>query len=234
MREKMGNGLKYFLSVLWFISMALAGYFVPYFTDNIAFFKIRSLHIEGLETIPPQIVVEEVKNLKNNWLFINETILFKSLNKRVNNAIRSVNIERAFTKNGVELKVKIQERRPLLHIMGDNGKVLLDEEGNILQSSYINAPNLSVYAHDINLVTKNFKNIKGLVELLREEIREVYIAELNTVVYLRNGTKVVLPPPPLLDRDVLYQLERIKTYNIQAEEIEIGGKDDVVIIRGEK
>ena len=43
-----GKWLSHFLLALWFSSMALAGFFLPYFTDNISFFKIKALHIDAV------------------------------------------------------------------------------------------------------------------------------------------------------------------------------------------
>ena len=233
--KKQGKGLKYSLYILWLSSMALAGYFVPYFADNIEFFKIKTLHIEGLETIPPQVIIEEVKNFKNNWLFINEMILLKSLNNRTNNSIKDMNIERIFTKNGVELKINVQERRPLFCVVKDDAKIFFDEMGETFQSPYINFHIPLIYSQDINIITKNFKNTKELINITKEELREVYATELSTIVYLKDGTKLVLPPLFLLDENVLYYLGRIKTYitNMQAREVEISDKN-LIIIRGEK
>ncbi|MFN3599447.1 MAG: cell division protein FtsQ/DivIB [Aquificaceae bacterium] len=233
--RKWGNGLKYLISILWLFSMALAGYFVPYFTDNISFFKIKRLHIEGLETIPPQVISEEIKNLKNNWLFINKIILLKNLNNRTNNAIKDIDIERIFTKNGVELKVKAQERSPLFCVISDNDKFFFDEDGIPFQSPYINVNVLPIYGKGIDIVAKNFNKIKNLIGIVKEETRDIYITELNTIIYLKDGTKLVLPPPFLLDENVLYYLEKVKTYNInmRAKEVEISNRD-IIIIRGDR
>ena len=79
--------------------MALAGFFIPHFTDNISFFKIRVLQVEGLETIPPHVVAEEVKKLKNNWLFINKYVLLKNINTSTGNAVKDIEITRS-SRNG--------------------------------------------------------------------------------------------------------------------------------------
>ncbi|MFN3870192.1 MAG: cell division protein FtsQ/DivIB [Aquificaceae bacterium] len=225
------RGIGYLLSLLWLLSMALAGYFFPYFTDNIPFFKVKALHVEGLESIPPQVVLEEVKNLKNNWLFINKSTLLKNLNKKTNNAVEDIEIERVFSKSGVELKINIKERKPLFSVIKDNTKVFFDEDGNIFQSPYINTVDPLVYSQDLNVIAQNFSNIKKLIMLMQKDIREVYVTELNTIIYLKNGTKLVLPPLFLLDEKVLYYIKKVKIYNIDmwAKEIEIGNKQLLII-----
>lgn len=231
-----GKWLSYFLLVLWLFSMALAGFFVPHFTDNIPFFKIKVLRIEGAETIPPQLIVEEVKKLKNNWLFINESALLKNINNNTGNAVKSIDIKRIFSSNGVELKIIIKERKPLFYVISNGFKVFFDEDGIMFQSPYVNTSNPLVHTHDIKLIKENFENIKDLISLLNKDLKEVYITTLATITYLKGGVRIILPPPFLLDEGLLERVAKLlKDYNIDmyAKELEIS-EDGLVIIRGGK
>ncbi len=237
MREKKwGKGLKYFLSFMWLSSMALLGFFMPYFTDNISFFKIKTLQIDGLETIPSYVVVDEIRALKNNWLFIRKYIFLDRLNKSTKNAIEDLNIERSFSTRGVELKVEIRERKPLFQVISGDVRVFFDDDGVQFQSPYINTPIPLIYTYDLDFIKQNFKNIKELLKLMKSDMRECYITELNTIIYLKDGTKIILPPPFLLDINLLNYLMKLrKNYNIgmDMQEVEIN-IEDLVIIRGEK
>lgn len=213
--------------------MALTGYFIPYFTDNISFFKIRTLHIEGLETIPPQIVANEIEALRNNWLFIRKDILLDRLNKSTKNAIKDLDIERTFSGSGVDLKIKIKEREPLFQVISGNTKIFYDDEGSQFQSIYINAPIPLIYTHDINFINKNFKNVKELMKL--SNIKEVYITELNTIVYLKDNLKLILPPIFLFDKNLLNYLIKLReNYSMGTGVQEMEINRDLVIIRGER
>ena len=237
MREKKwGKGLKYFLSFIWLSSMALLGFFMPYFTDNISFFKIKTLQIEGLETIPSHVVVDEIRALRNNWLFIRKDILLNRLNESTKNAIKDLNIERSFSARGVDLKIEIEERKPFFQAISGDTKVFFDEDGVQFKSPYINTPIPLIYTYDLDFIKQNFKNIKELVELMKSDIRECYITDLNTIIYLKDGTKIILPPPFLLDINLLNYLMKLRgNYNIgmDVQEMEIN-MEDLVIIRGEK
>ncbi len=216
--------------------MALLGFFMPYFTDNIPFFKIKTLQIEGLETVPPHVVVDEIRALRNNWLFIRKDILLNRLNESTKNAIKDLNIERSFSATGVDLKIEIKERKPLFQVIGDDVKVFFDEDGVQFKSPYINTPIPLIYTYDLDFIDQNFKNIKELVKLMKPDIRECYVTDLNTIVYLKDGTKVILPPPFLLDVNLLNHLMKLhENYNIgtDMQEVEIN-MEGLVIIRSEK
>lgn len=228
--------LGYIISILWIFSMAIAGFFIPYFTDNISFFKIKALHIEGLENIPSEVVVEEVRKLKNNWLFINRTILLKNINKTTNNSISNLEITRSFSSNGVELKVKIEERKPVFTAIKDEDVVFFDESGAQFYSPYIPPANPTVYTHEIDLITRNFANLKNLIDLIGADLKEVYVTNLATIAYTGDGVKITLPPLFLLNRNLVENVARIRmgyNINLDMKEMEIS-TEGIVIIRGEK
>ena len=232
-----GTWLSYFLVVLWLFSMALAGFFIPHFTDNISFFKIRVLQVEGLETIPPHVVAEEVKKLKNNWLFINKYVLLKNINTSTGNAVKDIEITRRFGRNGVVLKITIKERKPVFSVISNNSKIFFDEDGTAFQSPYINFSTPLIYTYDIGLINKNFNNAKSLINLLSSHsvLMDIYVTEISTIAYLKNVTKLVLPPLFLINESLLEHVSKLlKDYNIDMyKEIEIG-TDNLIIIRGGK
>ena len=232
-----GKWLSHFLLALWFSSMALAGFFLPYFTDNISFFKIKALHIDGLESIPPQVIVEEVKKLKNNWLFINKNILMSNINKNTGNAVKDIEITRIFSKNGVELKLSVKERKPVFSVINNEVKIFFDEDGVMFQSPYINYHTPTIYTYSVELINKNFAIMKDLIKLLDSSgtLTDVYATELSTIAYFKGGTKLILPPLFLIDGGLLKHVAKLlKDYNIDMyKEIEIS-KEGLVIIRGGK
>ncbi len=236
-KGRRGKWLSYLIVVLWFSSMALAGFFIPYFIDNISFFKIRVLQVEGLETIPPHVVAEEVKKLKNNWLFINKYVLLKNINMSTGNAVKDVDITRKFSTKGVDLKITIKERKPVFSVINNNSKIFFDEDGKMFQSPYINYSIPLIYTYDIELINKNFNTVKSLINLLNSHnaLMDMYITEISAVAYLTNGTKLVLPPPILINKSMLKIVSKLlKDYNISIyKELEIGA-DGLIIMRGGK
>ncbi len=228
-----GKLLGYILSALWFFSMALSGFFFPYFTDNIDFFKIKALHIEGLETIPSEVVVDEIKKFKNNWLFINNPNLLKNLNSRTGNAVSSVKIDRIFSSSGVELKIFIEERRPIVTVIKDDVVYFFDKEGTAFQSQYMKIVKPLVYTHDIELIKRSFNNLSMLINSIGKGLGEVYVTNLNTVVYTGEGLKITMPPIFLLNKQVVENMvNTFKVYNIDMNTKELDlNMEGLVIIR---
>ena len=227
----------YVISALWISSMAIAGFFTPYFTDNISFFKIRALHIEGLENIPSEVIVEEVRKLKNNWLFINRAILLKNINDVTNNSVSNLELSRSFSSGGVELKLKIEERKPIFTAIKDDEVVFFDKSGIQFYSPYIPPANLTVYTHEIELINKNFENLKNLIDLIGEDLKEVYVTNLATIAYTKDGMKITLPPLFLLNRNLVENVATIRmgyNINLDMKEMEINTEGIVIIRGGEK
>ncbi len=231
-----GKWLGYILSALWLFSMGLFGFFIPYFTDNLDFFKVKALHIEGLETIPPEVVVDEVRKFKNNWLFINTTTLLKNLNTKTGNSINSVRIDRVFTNRGVELNIYIQERKPFIAIVKDDTMYFLDKNGTLFQSPYIKTTKPIAYTYDIEFVKKNFTNLKMLIDSIGNDLTEVYITNISTIAYTSGGLRINMPPLFLLDHQTVENLIKVfKAYNIdmRIKELDLN-MEGLVIMKGEK
>lgn len=232
-RGRRGTAIGYVLSFLWLFAMALAGFFVPHFTDNINFFKIKKLYVEGLETIPPAVVVEEIKRFKNNWLFINKQGLMSNINKATGNAVKDLRIHRIFGRDGVSLSIYVQERKPFITAIKDNDVIFYDSEGTPFTSPYAQPVNI-IYTQDIELINKNFNKIKNLIESLGNNIREAYATDLNMIVYTKEGIRLTLPSPFLLNTtSIKNALSAYKTYNndMWAREIEVD-TEGIVIVRG--
>ncbi len=233
---RQGKLIGYILSILWLSSMGLSGFLFPYFTDNIDFFKIKALHIEGLETIPSEVIVDEIRKFKNNWLFIDNTTFLRSLNNKTGNSINSVKTDRVFSTKGVELRIFVEERKPIVTMIKDDLVYFLDENGTVFQSQYMQVVKPVVYTHDIELVKRNFNNLKMLIDLTGGNLGEIYITNLNTVAYTIEGLKINMPPIFLLNRQTLQNvIDVFKIYNIDMKTKELDlNMEGIVIIRGEK
>ncbi|MEN3029127.1 MAG: hypothetical protein ABDH29_07985 [Aquificaceae bacterium] len=227
--------LGYIISLLWIFSMALAGFFVPHFTDNITFFKVKALYIEGLETVPPDVVVEEVRNLKNNWLFINSDILLKNLNAATGNSISDLKVRKIFNSRGVELEIKVKERKPIFTAIQEDTVIFFDEGGTQFRSPYIDTVNPVVYTHNIHIIQENFENIRNIIHKINSDLKEIYVTNLGTIIYTKEGVKVTLPPLFSLSENLVENVAKLqKDYNItDMKEMEIN-TEGLVIIRGEK
>ncbi|MDW8032621.1 MAG: hypothetical protein RMH93_03645 [Aquificaceae bacterium] len=234
-RREKKKWLGYAISFLWLFSMALVGFFVPHFTDNIPFFKVKALYIEGLETIPPDVVAEEVKNLKNNWLFINSDILLRNLNSATGNSISDLKVRRIFSKGGVELEIKIKERKPIFTVIEDGTVTFFDEMGIQFWSPYMDTVNPVVYTHDIDMIEKNFESMKNIIHKINLDLNEIYVTNLGTIIYTKEGLRLTLPPLFFLSKNLVENVARLQiNYNIiDVKEMEIN-TEGLVIIRGEK
>lgn len=230
---RQGRWLSYILSTLWFFSMGLFGFFFPYLTDNIDYFKIKALQIEGLETIPSEVVIDEIRRFKNNWLFINNKSLLKNLNSKTGNAVSMVKIDRVFGSEGVKLKIFIEERKPIFTVIKDDAIYFFDKNGVLFQSEYMKVVKPLVYTHDIELVMKNFNKLTMLINVLGKELREIYITNLNTIAYTQEGTKIIMPPIFLFSEQVVENvINTLKVYNIgmSGKELDLS-VEGLVIIR---
>lgn len=219
----------YIFSTLWIFLMSILGFFLPFFIDNIDFFRIKTLYVEGIETIPPEIVVNEIKQIKNNWLFINSSMLLHNLNSRTGNSINNVKIDRIFTSRGVELKITIEERKPIITVIKDDSVFFFDEHGVLFQSSYIELFHPLIYAHDIEFLRDNFANLRGLIDVMGSSLEEIYITNLKTVVYTKNKIRIVMPQLSLLNKQYLeyikyvFEAQDIDSMNIREIELNIDG-----------
>lgn len=219
--------LNYLITLVWLLSMGLGGFFVPYLTDNIDFFKIKTLHIEGLETIPPQVIVEEVSNFKNNWLFINKRTFLNNINARTGNAVKDISIKRIFSSRGVELKITVKERKPVMVVFEGETYYFFDEEGTVFRSPYIKTFRPVVYTYNIKLIESNFHNLKRIIEYFGtaiSTIQDIYVTNINTIVYTENGLKINMPPLFMLDERKIANIAKLfKEYNIpmNAKEIDV-------------
>ncbi|RMH80462.1 MAG: hypothetical protein D6674_04350 [Acidobacteria bacterium] len=232
-KKKKGRFVEYALAILWLFSAGLGGFFVPHFTDSIPFFKVKRVYVEGTETIPPALIAEEISRLKNNWIFINSGILFSNINKKTGNAVKNVKLERIFTREGVELRVKIEERKPFVTVIRDGDVIFFDRDGFSFQSPYTDQTEPLFYTHDLELIKENFDSVKYIMEVIGrvEHISEAYVTNINTLIYTKEGLKIVLPSLVSLEKEDVNRILKVYNIGMGVREIDLSNHG-FAIIRG--
>ncbi|MGB9873916.1 MAG: cell division protein FtsQ/DivIB [Hydrogenobacter sp.] len=223
------------MAVIWISSMALAGFFLPVFVDTLPYFKVKAIEVEGNTTIPTYVFSQAVGELKNNWLFITENTLLEKLNYLTDNSVEDVKVDRVFQKDGVILRLHVKDRTPFLMVFDGEKKVFFDDKGVPFFSKYIPEKKPYIYTHSVKLVKDNFPMLKKLLEVCKSylPVKDIYLSDVNTLVYTTNNIKVLLPPLEQMDYTALKRLERIYNISMEAKEIDLTTQGMAIIKGGE-
>ncbi len=239
-KRGIGRLLYYSLSALWLGLVATTGFFFPYVIDSVPYFNISRLEIEGLRTIPPSLVSQAVsKVVKNNWLFLytNKMDFVRELRQATGDAVADVEISPRFSSTGVEIRLRVVEREPLIAVVSDDKVVLFDRSGYAFYNSYYELSGPMFYTTDLSLVKENFQTVSKLVSAVNNSgftAKAYYITDVATLVYTMDDIKIVLPPVFAIKESMLHKIKR--TYNMSVQgvrEIEFVS-DSVVVIKGKE
>ncbi len=191
------------LGLLWIASMAVLGYTLPFFLDNINFFRAKKIVVYKSEYINDKKIEEVLAHFNWNWLFIKESTIEKLLNKSLGGIIRDVNIDRDITKEGIVLKIRVYEKEPVA-VVKENDKIyLVDEEGNILPYRYIKDKYPVIFTNNIDNLKEKFVFFYENI-LSRSRIRETYVSDNKIILYLTDpNVKLLLPPLEALNSAVI-------------------------------
>jgi len=232
-REREKGGIGYVLAVIWLSCMALAGFYLPTFIDNLSFFKVKEVKVEGAFFIPPDLFSKAVAEFKNNWLFITEKGLLRVLNELTDNSIEVVKIERHFSKEGVRITLRVKERVPFLSVITQDKVIFFDNKGEAFSSPYIATKEPYAYTEDINLLKEKFPIVQNLVSVFNEDLDSIYLESNYTLIHTKQGKKIKLPHFALVDKETLKRVKKVYNIDMQAKEIDLrAGK--IAIIRGEQ
>jgi len=220
-RERKKVGLNYILATIWLSCMALAGFHLPTFVDNLSFFKVKELRVEGAFFIPPDLFSKGVAEFKNNWLFITEEGLLRVLNRLTDNSIEEVKLERQFSRDGVRITLKVKERVPFLTAVSQDKVIFFDNKGETFFNPYLTTKEPYVYADDINLIKERFPIMKNLVSVFNENLDSIYLETKYTLIYTKHGKKIILPPFALIDEEALERAKKIYNIDIQVKEVDL-------------
>jgi len=113
------------------------------------------------------------------------------------------------TKEGIVLKIKVQEKEPVVVVKENHKIYLVDEEGNILPYTEIKGKYPIIFTNNIENLKERFtffyKNI-----LSRSNIRETYVADNKIILYLTDpNAKLYLPPLEALNKGVIRRYESV-------------------------
>ncbi|WP_333784986.1 hypothetical protein [Thermocrinis sp.] len=206
--------LEYSLAIVWLIAMALGGFFLPGFLDTIPLFKIRVIQVSGTQTVSPNIISSACYQAsKGNWLFLSSDRLLAEANKLTKNSIEQVRIKREITWDGAKINVEVQERRAIASVVHDTNILLIDHKGEFFYNPAMEGILPVVYTFSFDYIKKHFPNLKAFIDFVKEmdlKIKEIYVTDRSTIVYV-SSNKIVLPPISRLDS---YMFDRIeKVYN---------------------
>lgn len=233
-REKRKFRPSKYLEFLLVFTILGAMFYMPSATDNIEFFKAKTLYLTGLETVPSELVKDAVSELRANWLLISEENLSSRLNQRCGNCIKSVSIDRSFSKEGVSLIVNITERKPLVAVLDDSGLGYYDDVGFRFNSPFVKYDGIVIFTKDRSLVEKNFDGVSLLVSNLgsaKLQLSEAFADRQMTIIRLKDGSRVILPPLFELSKDTLKKVLIIESMVGKPSEFNLI-HDRMIIVRG--
>ncbi len=197
------------LGLLWIASMAVLGYTLPFFLDNINFFKAKKIVVYKSKYINGKKVEEVLAQLNWNWLFLKESTVKKLLNESVGGIVRDVNIDRDITKEGIVLKIKVYEKEPVAVVKENNRIYLVDEKGNILPYRYIKDRYPVIFTNSIDNLREKFVFFYENI-LSKSSIRETYVSDNKIILYLTDpNVKLLLPPLEALNSAVIKRYESV-------------------------
>lgn len=216
------------LALVWLIAMALAGFFFPGFLTSLPTFRIKEIHIYGVNSISPSTISSSVYQVsKNNWLFLDSKRLLAKANELTNNSLESIKIERIPSLDGARVNVYVQERVPIAYVVHDNSFMMIDKQGELFYNPAVENKLPTIYTFSFDYLKKHYTNLNSLVESIKDlglSISEVYVTDRNTIIYISGG-RIVLPPLSQISPLILDRMKKI--YN------KIGmGKIDVLITSG--
>ena len=196
------------LALVWLIAMALAGFFFPGFLTSLPTFRIKEIHIYGVNSISPSAISSSVYQVsKNNWLFLDSKRLLAKANELTNNSLESVKIERIPSLDGARVNIYVQERIPIAYVVHDNSLMMIDKQGELFYNPAIENKLPIIYTFSFDYIKKYHTNLNNLVEYIKNmgfSINEIYVTDRNTIIHISDG-RMVLPSlgqisPLVLDR----------------------------------
>ncbi len=200
------------LTLVWLIAMALAGFFFPSFLTSLPVFKIKEIQIYGTNSIPPSAISSSVYQVsKNNWLFLDSKRLLTKANELTNNSLESIKIERIPSLDGARVNVYVQERIPIAYVVHDNSIMMIDRQGELFYNPAIENKLPTIYTFSFDYIKKHYTNLNNLVESIKYtgfSIKEVYVTNRNTIIYISGG-RIVLPPLSQISPLVFDRIKKI-------------------------
>ncbi len=197
------------LGLLWIASMAVFGYTLPFFLDNINFFKAKKIVVYKSRYINDKKIEEALARFNWNWLFLKESTIKKLLNESVGGIVKDVNIDRDITEEGIVLKIRVYEKEPVAVVKENNRIYLVDEEGNILPYRYIKDKYPVIFTNNIDNLREKFVFFYENI-LSRSSIRETYVSDNKIILYLTDpNIKLLLPPLEALNSAVIKRYESV-------------------------
>jgi len=190
----------------------LGGFFLPGFLDTIPLFKIRVIQVSGTQTVSPGDISSACYQAsKGNWLFLSSDRLLAEANNLTKNSIEQVKIKREITWDGAKINVEVQERMAIASVVHDTNILLIDHKGEFFYNPAIESPLPVVYTFSFDYIKKHFPNLKAFIDFVKEmdpKIKEIYVTDRSTIVYI-SSNKIVLPPISRLDLSMFDRIKKV-------------------------
>ncbi|SHK14902.1 cell division protein FtsQ/DivIB [Thermocrinis minervae] len=232
-RGKAGQYVDYMIIIFWISTMAMVGYFLPYLIGYLPFFKVRGINVLSTTYIPPSAISEiVVQRYKGNWLYMSSDGLKSAINSRFFNAVEELDIRRLITKEGAYLEIYLKERKPYFTVFYQDKVFYVDQKGNLFQNPYIPITYPYIYTYDVSIVKDYFKNINSLISVMGEGLKEIYLSDIQTVLYSEKGNKFILPPIWEIDQQIIGSLSRVYNMSMTGSTVDLTLKDMVILKEG--
>ncbi len=203
----------------WISFMAVAGFFVPSFLVQLPLFQIKKIEVEGNREITLEEVRSAIRETGSNLIGLGEKELRDTLNRRFGNRIEKVFLSRSFTPEGVVLRIRLEERVPVVKVKLGRGYLLMDAKGNLFNSGKTNVEGLpELRTFDINVLRENFSDLYRKVLSVDLPIKRVVVHKDRIVLELP-GKEVLLPPLQSLPDNLSVRL--LMVYNFPQEKVDL-------------
>ncbi|RLJ70354.1 POTRA domain-containing FtsQ-type protein [Hydrogenivirga caldilitoris] len=203
----------------WISFMAFAGFFAPSFLAQLPFFKVKQIELNGNEKISFEEIKSIVEELSTNLVKLNEENITDALNARFKNRVKRVYMTKSLGLDGMRIKVKVVERKPVAKLKFGQNYLLIDKEGSLFPPLEGEDKGLiEIQAYDMDLLKAHFEKLYSEVISMNLPIKHIYIRRDSVILNLVSK-QIILPPLELLPDNISGRLKMI--YNFQEETVDL-------------
>lgn len=203
----------------WISFMAFAGFFAPSFLAQLPFFKVKQIELNGNEKISFEEIKSIVEELSTNLVKLNEENITDALNARFKNRVKRVYMTKSLGLDGMRIKVKVVERKPVAKLKFGQNYLLIDKEGSLFPPLEGEDKGLiEIQAYDMDLLKAHFEKLYSEVISMNLPIKHIYIRRDSIILNLVSK-QIILPPLELLPDNISGRLKMI--YNFQEETVDL-------------
>jgi len=216
------KGRRIFTALLissWFGFMALAGFFIPSFLSQLPLFRVKEIVVEGIDRIDVSLIRETIEEMETDPLFLEEEELLSVLSIRSQGRIKKVFLSKDLGLEGISLRIRVVERKPVARVLFGGGQFLIDAEGVLFKPLAGDPSDLPlITTYDLDVLQEHFPRFYTLILSFRLPVERILVKKDRVIVKME-GKTVILPPLDTLPDAVSDRIKMI--YNFQEEKVDL-------------